>query len=200
MKVPDGRTGAEHELQIAFDLWKEHLKPDIKLYFLKKKYHAESEEELIQQRSLLRFKKRLAKHALWCECKGKAQFEELVEKHIRDFLSKQAEKLFGVRDSYGWPGAPSVPRRAKTEEITFSPVSAPNDQILLRSAGLLDRPEFSEIRITFGPVLGTALLGHLLKNDVGRAEALIAGCGFTENRRYHFLKVAGEAIRYLSSS
>ncbi len=195
----DGRTGTEHELNLAYQTWLTRKKPEIMVYFLQTDYLPKNDEECQQIQNLLRFKNHFGSgHRLSWECKNKRHFEQEVERHLRKYVTDKASRLFAHRDSPqgGWSDVQTTVLRKEPDRI----VNIPKLDAVLRDRALtlLKRPEFSEIRATLGESLGVRFLGHLLNKDVRDAEHLADGCGFTQERREHLLRVAEEALSYFS--
>lgn len=82
----DAQSGAEHEIRTAFEAWKQNRRPEIMVYFNQKPYKPKSPEEAIQWGKVLEFQHGFPKEGLWWDYKGKAQFAELVRKHLTNFI------------------------------------------------------------------------------------------------------------------
>jgi len=82
----DGKTGTEHEFNLAHQAWKEKGSPQIFVYFNEKAYTPKSKAETEQWGQVLEFKERFPKEGLWWPYKGKAQFEKLVRNHLMNYI------------------------------------------------------------------------------------------------------------------
>src|SRR5271167_4917978 len=52
----DGKTGAEHEFEVAYETWKKHGHPQVMVYFNQKPYTPQSKEETDQWGQVLEFR------------------------------------------------------------------------------------------------------------------------------------------------
>ena len=82
----DGKTGTEHEFNIAYETWKEKQSPQIFVYFNQKPYAPESKAEAEQWGQVLDFKSKFPKEGLWWPYKGKTEFEKLVRNHLMNYI------------------------------------------------------------------------------------------------------------------
>jgi small GTP-binding protein len=82
----DGKTGTEHEFNLAHEAWKEKGNPQIFVYFNEKAYTPKSKAETEQWGQVLEFKEKFPKEGLWWPYKGKAQFEKLVRNHLTNYI------------------------------------------------------------------------------------------------------------------
>jgi hypothetical protein len=190
----DGKTGTEHEFFTAYESWKKIKKPDIKVYFSDKKHRTNSRAEVEQLEKLWTFKESFPKEGLWWNFKNEREFEILVEQHLRGYVATKSGELLPHRDNNGWDDLPSktiAPAVGNPIEPTaMDGVPAPS------AARLLNRPEFSEIRTTFGLALGVRLISHLLRNETAEMDRLIEQCGLTRLQGEHLNKVCREAVRF----
>jgi hypothetical protein len=82
----DGKTGTEHEFNLAYEAWQEKGSPQIFVYFNQKAYAPKSKAEAEQWGQVLEFKDRFPKEGLWWPYKGKIQFEKLVRNHLVNYI------------------------------------------------------------------------------------------------------------------
>jgi hypothetical protein len=80
--TPDGKTGTEHEFNLAHAAWQDKGSPQIFVYFNLKPYAPKSKAETEQWGQVLEFKEKFPKEGLWWPYKGKVQFERLVRDHL----------------------------------------------------------------------------------------------------------------------
>jgi hypothetical protein len=88
----DAQSGTEHEIQIAYEVWKKHGRPQIMVYFNQKAYTPKTKGETDQWGQVLEFKESFPKDGLWWPYKGKAQFEKLARNHLSQFIRHQSSK------------------------------------------------------------------------------------------------------------
>ena len=69
----DGKTGTEHEFNLAYEAWKEKQSPQIFVYFNQKAYTPKSKAEAEQWGQVLDFRDKFPKEGLWWPYKGKAR-------------------------------------------------------------------------------------------------------------------------------
>jgi hypothetical protein len=190
----NGKTGTEHEILSAYESFKKHGRPEIKVYFRKKMYDPESKDDLKQHGKLLTFRNRFPSQGLWWVCKSKPEFEKAVEQHLRAFVRKKSEELFSYRDHRGWPDLPTK---------TLNQAQGNSGEVLNlgglsreRAKELVKRPQFCELLTTLGEPMTLCVIAHWLNKELEEAERIISGCGFNEAKRAHLSKVAKEAITY----
>jgi small GTP-binding protein len=82
----DGKTGTEHEFNLAYEAWQKNQTPQIFVYFNQKPYSPSSKAETEQWGKVLEFKDKFPKEGLWWPYKGKAQFEKLVRNHLINYI------------------------------------------------------------------------------------------------------------------
>lgn len=82
----DGKTGTEHEFNMAHESWKEKGSPQIFVYFNQKPYKPKSKAESEQWGQVLEFQDKFPKEGLWWPYKGKPQFEKLVRNHLVNYI------------------------------------------------------------------------------------------------------------------
>ena len=82
----DGKTGTEHEFNMAYETWKEKQSPQIFVYFNQKPYAPKSSAEAEQWEQVLDFRDKFPKEGLWWPYKGKPQFEKLVRNHLMNYI------------------------------------------------------------------------------------------------------------------
>jgi internalin A len=82
----DGKTGTEHEFNLAYQSWKEKGSPQIVVYFNQRPYTPKSSTEAEQWKQVIDFRDRFPKEGLWWPYKGKAQFEKLVRNHLTNYI------------------------------------------------------------------------------------------------------------------
>jgi hypothetical protein len=80
------RSGTEHEFRTAFESWKNKKRPQIMVYFNQKPYTPKTKNEADQWGAVLKFKEKFPKEGLARPYNGKAQFRELVRKHLTQFI------------------------------------------------------------------------------------------------------------------
>jgi len=81
-----GKTGTEHEFNLAYEAWQEKGSPQIFVYFNEKESSPKSKAEIEQWGRVFDFKERFPKEGLWWPYKGKAQFEKLVRNHLTNYI------------------------------------------------------------------------------------------------------------------
>jgi hypothetical protein len=81
-----GKTGTEHEFDLAYEAWKVKRKPQIFFYFNEKPYLPKSKAEAEQWGQVIEFKDRFPKEGLWWPYKGKTQFEKQVRNHLINYI------------------------------------------------------------------------------------------------------------------
>ena len=82
----DGKTGTEHEFNLAYEAWQEKRSPQIFVYFNQKPYAPKSKAEAEQWGQVLEFKEKFPKEGLWWPYEGEAQFEKLVRNHLMSHI------------------------------------------------------------------------------------------------------------------
>ena len=82
----DGTTGTEHELQTAYNAWKNHSRPQVMVYFNQEPYAPQSREETDQWGKVLDFREAFPKEELWWPYRGTSEFEKLLREHLSNFL------------------------------------------------------------------------------------------------------------------
>lgn len=82
----DGKTGTEHEFNLAYESWQKEGTPQIFVYFNQKPYAPKSKAETEQWGKVLEFKDKFPKDGLWWEYEGEAQFEKLVRNHLVNYI------------------------------------------------------------------------------------------------------------------
>lgn len=85
-QTSDGKTGTEHEFNLAYEAWKEKSSPQILFYFNQKSYAPKSKIEIEQWGQVLDFKSKFPEEGLWWPYKGKVQFEKLVRTHLMNYI------------------------------------------------------------------------------------------------------------------
>ena len=84
--VADAESGTEHELQNAFVAWRDKGQPQLMVYFNQKAYAPRSKDETDQWGKVLDFQKSFPKEGLWWPYKGTPNFEQLLRKHLTNYL------------------------------------------------------------------------------------------------------------------
>ena len=82
----EGKTGTEHEFNLAHEAWEDKGSPQIFVYFNEKAYTPKSKAETEQWGQLLEFKEKFPKDGLWWPYNGKAKFEKLVRNHLTNYI------------------------------------------------------------------------------------------------------------------
>ena len=82
-----GQTGAEHEIQTAYDAWAEHGKPQVMLYFNK---HPIKSEDIDQALKVRDFKKQFRDKALFREYDGPDMFAGDFRNHLTRLIADRA--------------------------------------------------------------------------------------------------------------
>ncbi|MCI0490000.1 MAG: hypothetical protein L0229_25695 [Blastocatellia bacterium] len=82
----DGKTGTEHEFNLAYEAWQKKRSPQIFVYFNLKAYNPKSKDEMEQWGQVLEFRNRFPKEGLWWPYKGKPQFEKQVRNHLMNHI------------------------------------------------------------------------------------------------------------------
>jgi tetratricopeptide (TPR) repeat protein len=78
----DGRTGTEHEFNIAYEAWKEKRWPEIMMYFRRQPEGSEDQ----QSRLVIEFQRRFPKEGFSWSYDGAGEFENLVRNHLARFV------------------------------------------------------------------------------------------------------------------
>lgn len=82
----DGKTGTEHEFDIAYRSWKKSRRPQLMLYFNTKAYQPRSADEADQFGRVQAFRDSFPREGLWWPYSGRARFARTVESHLRRFV------------------------------------------------------------------------------------------------------------------
>jgi len=85
----DARSGTEHELRRAWDLWEQHQSPQVMVYFKTAPYSPQSKAETDQWGAVLDFKAAFPKEGLWWAYEDVNAFQRLVREHITRVLLKK---------------------------------------------------------------------------------------------------------------
>jgi len=80
------QSGTEHEFRTAYEAWQRNRHPEIMVYFNQEPYTLTSKAEMEQCAQVLEFKEVFPEEGLWWPYKGKDQFEDLVRKHLTNFI------------------------------------------------------------------------------------------------------------------
>jgi GTPase SAR1 family protein len=86
----DGKTGAEHEFNLAYESWKERSRPQIFVYFNQKPHSTKSPAEAEQWKQVLEFRDKFPKEGLCWDYEGEVQFEKLVRNHLMNYIRSLA--------------------------------------------------------------------------------------------------------------
>ena len=89
---PDGKTGTEHEIDRALDLWREAGRPNVALYFCTQPATFKTEDDAAQLGSLLRLKAGLSSKQILFDVTDRSDFERKFRHHL---LSGVANFLAG---------------------------------------------------------------------------------------------------------
>ena len=122
----DGKTGAEHEFEVAYETWKKHGRPQVMVYFSQKPYSPQSKEETDQWGRVLEFRKSFPKEGLWWPYRGTAKFETLLRMHLSNYI-RQSFPLRQTRELDAEPGGStrtSIPRPAPSRQPDYFAVQA----------------------------------------------------------------------------
>jgi hypothetical protein len=89
--VFDSPSGSQHELKQAIESWKEKGSPDIKLYFKKALIPIDElkDNEIDDFKRIRDLKKELYQYGILQEYETENDFEEMIEKHLRNFLKSK---------------------------------------------------------------------------------------------------------------
>jgi Effector-associated domain 8 len=88
--IADGRTGTEHEINIAIETWERtKTQPQIMIYFSQQLYSPRSSEETTQWGRVLDYKKSLQSRGLLGEYEGVDDFKDKVRKHLTQLIRTQ---------------------------------------------------------------------------------------------------------------
>jgi HEAT repeat protein len=113
----EAQSGTEHEIMRAYAAWEKNRRPQVMVYFNKKKASPDSKEETDQWGLVLEFKKRFPAKGLWWHYNGKAQFEKLVRNHLNNFIREQFP-LAAAGPAAAAQGAAGPPPGRGAEELT----------------------------------------------------------------------------------
>jgi hypothetical protein len=105
--VVDAKSGTEHEFRRAYEAWKQQGRPQIMMYFNQRPYTPKTREETDQWGQVLDFQKNFPKEGLWWPYKGKAQFEQLVRRHLTQFLLSAQPRASTARSTSHEPVVPA---------------------------------------------------------------------------------------------
>ncbi len=83
------QSGTKHELQRGYEAWQRSGRPQIMVYFNQKPYSPQSPAETEQWGRVLRFREEFPKEGLWWSYKGRPQFEELLRRHITNYVRER---------------------------------------------------------------------------------------------------------------
>ena len=100
--TPDGRTGTEHEFNLAYQAWKETRRPEIMMYFRRQPEGFEDE----QSRLVNQFQARFPTEGLWWSYDDDGEFENLVRNHLTRFVLG-VEPLFAPNALHSLPPPPA---------------------------------------------------------------------------------------------
>jgi len=81
-----GKTGTEHEFEMAYEAWKRATSPEIMFYFNEKPSNLTSDADLVQRGRVLAFKKAFPEEGLYWRYNGHAEFVKLASQHLRKFV------------------------------------------------------------------------------------------------------------------
>jgi formylglycine-generating enzyme required for sulfatase activity len=84
--VKDARSGTDHEFRRAYEVWQQHRRPHLMVYFNQRAYAPRTKEETDQWGQVLEFKRQFPKEGLWWSYSGRAEFERLVRRHLTPFV------------------------------------------------------------------------------------------------------------------
>ena len=87
--VSDARSGTEHEYKQAYEAWKQKGTPQIFFYFNQQRYNPASKAETDQWGMVKEFQSSFPKEGLWWPYKGKANFKDVLRRHLEAYLRKQ---------------------------------------------------------------------------------------------------------------
>lgn len=82
----DGKTGTEHEFNLAYETWQKKQSPQIFVYFNLTPYAPKSKAEAEQWGQVLEFREKFPKEGLWWPYEGEAQFERQVRNHLMNYI------------------------------------------------------------------------------------------------------------------
>jgi len=112
--VSDASSGTEHELQIAYESWKEIKRPSIMLYFKSQPFFPKTEEDTDQLGRVYRFKKKFAQEANYGDYQDVEDFKRRVSNDLTQLLRElspgETPPSKGVRQPRTpWQRAKEVP-------------------------------------------------------------------------------------------
>lgn len=84
-------SGTAHELRRAWDLWKNHGRPQVFVYYCQRKTRLRTSAEAAQLLALLKFREATPSEQLWWEYDTATAFERDVRQHISGYLHKLAK-------------------------------------------------------------------------------------------------------------
>ncbi len=169
--VAGANSGTEHELQRAHNAWLQSKgkRPQIMIYFKKRKQEAKDDAEREQHQKVDAYKDLLSKQALCWPYKTKAEFLQLVRSHLMLYLMKHAGELGGrtytvirsADDLMEWNER--IVQNA--EEILFITGSRSRDVQYLHTIEkkLEQNPQLVHYRVLFGLPYHQTLKDHLLQ-------------------------------------
>ena len=114
--VSDAGSGTEHELQIAYESWKETQRPNIMLYYRSQPFFPKTEEDTDQLGRVYRFKKKFAQETNYGEYQDVEDFKRRVSNDLTQLLR-------GLKPGETPPGKaatqPRTPWREKAPQLDW---------------------------------------------------------------------------------
>ena len=187
----DGKTGTEHEFELAVSAWKQNQRPEIMIYFNEKPYYPKTSNEIAQSNQVFQFRERFPQEGLWWCYKGKAQFAQLVSEHLRRWVHERM----------------ATPYRRQTLRIEhedfhqlqaarpFMIVDPPTCDAFIDET--VEKPEFCEILKKLGRVMGRTFIEYVAENRLTEAGAYLQRCALNKQQRDRLIEVAQQSFKYL---
>jgi replicative DNA helicase len=94
----DAKSGTEHELRRAWELWNLNGHPDVMLYLCNRATHISTSEQLEQKRRVIEFWEQMPKEQGWAEYESPEDFASLLKNHLILFLEEHQTVTSQVGD------------------------------------------------------------------------------------------------------
>lgn len=87
-----GQTGAEHEIQVAYDSWLVRETPQVMLYFNKERFYPSTSEDARQVQMVIEFRDKYRQSGLLDEYEGPYMFSEHFRNHLTRIIADRVTK------------------------------------------------------------------------------------------------------------
>jgi hypothetical protein len=138
--TPRARSGTIEEFERAVDAWKRNRQPSIWFYFRTGRDRYDSEDELLQRRDVLAFRKEVQKHGLPWDYESPSSFKDLFREHLVNWVTR----FDSSRSTTPTPGAADGRNAGiNAGEIPPSPENVQRSGASIRFVDLLTPDEVS---------------------------------------------------------